>query len=140
MGRHHVVCCGDEAASHQCGLLNHLDSFCGGMFKFNAKFDADSLLYSLSHFEWDSLTIHMLTQEYLLPPLTITVKLSLFTLHIPVHSPWLPGYIDVAQTILLILTMAGIFLDRPCKCSRSFFICLILKVLNKEIECTKFIK
>ena len=34
--------------------------------------------------------------------------------HIPVHSPWLPGYIDVVQTVLIILTMAGLFLDRPC--------------------------
>ena len=32
---------------------------------------------------------------------------------IPVHSPWLPGYINVAQTILVILTMAGLFLGRP---------------------------
>ena len=30
---------------------------------------------------------------------------------IPVHSPWLPGNINVAQTILIILTMAGLFLD-----------------------------
>ena len=34
-------------------------------------------------------------------------------MHIPVHSPWLPGYIDVVQTILIILMMAGLFLDRP---------------------------
>ena len=27
----------------------------------------------------------------------------------PVHSSWLPGYIDVTQTILIILTMAGFF-------------------------------
>ena len=33
---------------------------------------------------------------------------------IPVHSPWLPGYMDVTQTVLVILTMAGLFLDRPC--------------------------
>ena len=31
---------------------------------------------------------------------------------IPVHSPWLPGYMDVVQTILFMLTMAGLFLDR----------------------------
>ena len=31
---------------------------------------------------------------------------------IPVHSPWLPGYINVAQTILIILIMAGLFPDR----------------------------
>ena len=30
---------------------------------------------------------------------------------IPVHSPWLPGYTNVVQ-ITLILTMAGLFLDR----------------------------
>ena len=28
---------------------------------------------------------------------------------IPVHSPWLPGYIDVAQTVLIRLTTAGHF-------------------------------
>ena len=27
---------------------------------------------------------------------------------IPVHSPWLPGYIDVTQTTLVILTMVGL--------------------------------
>ena len=33
---------------------------------------------------------------------------------IPVLSPWLSGYIDVVQTLLVILTMTGPFLDRPC--------------------------
>ena len=32
---------------------------------------------------------------------------------VPVHSPWLPGDTDVGQTILVILTMAGLFPDRP---------------------------
>ena len=35
-------------------------------------------------------------------------------MHIPVLCPWLPGYISVKQTTLVILTMAGLFLDRPC--------------------------
>ena len=77
----------DGAAYHQvahsCGLLNHLNGFCRGMFNFNAKFDADSLLYLLSHFEWDIHTVHVLTQWQLLPPLSSTVKSSLFT---HVHS------------------------------------------------------
>ena len=34
-------------------------------------------------------------------------------MHIPVHSLWLPGYIDVTEIILVILTMAGLFLDKP---------------------------
>ena len=33
--------------------------------------------------------------------------------HIPDHSPWLPGYINVVQTVLIILTMAGLFPGRP---------------------------
>ena len=51
----------------------------GGMFRLNAKFDADLLLYLLSHFECNSYTVHMLTQWRLSPPLTSTVKSSLFT-------------------------------------------------------------
>ena len=34
-------------------------------------------------------------------------------IHIPVHSPWLPGYINITQTIVVILTVAGLFPDRP---------------------------
>ena len=79
---------------------------------FKPKSDADLLLYSLSHFECDGHTVHMLTQQHLLPPLTSTVKLSLFT---HVHSrplSWVPGYIDAMQTVLIILTVVGFFQDR----------------------------
>ena len=34
-------------------------------------------------------------------------------MRVPVHSPWLPGHIDVTQTILITLTMAALFPDRP---------------------------
>ena len=36
--------------THSCSLLNHPNSFRGGMFKLNTKCDADSLLYLLTHF------------------------------------------------------------------------------------------
>ena len=49
------------------------------MFKFSAKFDANQLLYSLSHFEYTDHIVHVFTQWRLPPPLTSTVKLSLFT-------------------------------------------------------------
>ena len=65
--------------AHSCSLLKHPNSLCGGIFTLNTKFDADSLLYSLSNFESDGHTVHMLTQRRLLPPLTSTVKSSLFT-------------------------------------------------------------
>ena len=54
-------------------------------------------------------TVHMLTQWRLPTPTKTTVKLSFSRIHIPVHFPWLPGYINVMQTILVILTMAGFF-------------------------------
>ena len=65
--------------AHSCCILNHPNNFHKEMFKRNAKFDADLLLYLLSHFECDSHTVHMLTQWCLPPPLTSTVKSLLFT-------------------------------------------------------------
>ena len=77
---HEQAHCCDEAANHQLpiaiDLLNHPNSSHRGIFKLNAKSDADLLLYL--HFECDSHTVHMLTQGGLLPPLTNTVKSSLF--------------------------------------------------------------
>ena len=35
---------------------------------------------------------------------------------IPVHSPQLPGYIDVTQTILIILTLGGLCISSLCNC------------------------
>ena len=83
----------------------------------------------LAHFECDCHTVHMLTQWHLPPPMTSTVKPPLF-IHthpsIPVHSPWLPGYINIPETILIMLTMAGLFLDTP----HMLFLPLILELLN----------
>ena len=79
------------------------------MFKLNAEFDADSLLYLISHFECDSHTVHMLAQPHLLPPLTSTVKLSLF-----LHEHSSPFSLEsVMEIVFIILTMAGLVPDRP---------------------------
>ena len=75
------------------------------MFKPNAKFVSDSLLCPLSHFVWVGYTVHMLTQWHLPPPLTSTVKSSLF-MH--AHSSPLS-----MAAILIILTTTGLFSDRP---------------------------
>ena len=48
--RERAYCHGDDQFAHNCGLLNHLNSFHGRILKLNAKFDADFLLYWLSHF------------------------------------------------------------------------------------------
>ena len=102
---------------HPWKALNHPNSFREGMLKLNAKSDANPLLYSLSHFEYDGHTVHMLTQWRLPPSLTRTIESSLFLRR--VHCPWLQGYIDDVQTIFIILIMAGFF---PREISYSSFI------------------
>ena len=95
-------------AAHSCGLLNHPNSFRGGMFKLHTKFDTYLLLYLLSHFECDGHTVHMLTHWCLLSPLTsIQWSHHYSRMPIPVHSLCLPGYTDVLQTILVILINSG---------------------------------
>ena len=50
----------------------------------------------------------MLTQWHTLPPWASTMnEVIVYTC----ASPWLPGYIDVVQTILVILTMVDFFPD-----------------------------
>ena len=81
------------------------------MFKLNTKFDADSLPYPLSHFEWNGHRVYMLTQRHLLPPLTSIVKSSLFT-HVTSSPFSLAASLHRCCTnILVILKMAGLFLD-----------------------------
>ena len=98
--------------AHSCGLLNHLNSFHRRMFKLNTKSDADLLLYCLSHVECDSHTVHMLNGVYC-PYWLVQWSHHCSCMCIPVHSPWLPGYIDISQTVFIMLTMAGHFPDRP---------------------------
>ena len=78
-----------------CPLLRpseHLNSFWGRVFKLNAKFDADSLLYLLSHFECDSHTCSLNSIYH--PHWPVQWSHHCSCMCILVHSPWLPGYID----------------------------------------------
>ena len=70
---HTFTCASLIASSLKCFWIHR------GMFKLNAKFDADFLPSSLSHFEWEDHTVHMLIQWHQSPQITSTVKLSLFT-------------------------------------------------------------
>ena len=93
-------------------LLKHLNSFCRGMLTLNAKFDADLLLYSVILGVMATQCTCSLNGVHH-PHWLVQCSHHCSHMHIPVHSPWLPGYIDVAQTVLVILTMAGLFPDRP---------------------------
>ena len=88
------------------------NSFHEGMFKLNAKFDADSLLYLLTHFECNSHTVHRLTQQVYHPHWLVQWSHHCSPTYIPVYTPWLPIYIKVAQTVLVILTMVVLFRGR----------------------------
>ena len=120
--------------AHSCGLLNLLNSFCRGMFKLNAKFDVDSLLYSLSHFVWHGHTVHMFIQLCLLPPLTRIVKWLLLMhahsilLYLAARLHWCGAsfsqYINSGWT----------FSDRPCPIFTTvIFRCDFYHILNFHI-------
>ena len=87
--------------AHRCGLLNHPNSFHRGMLSLNIKLDADSLLYSLSQFDWDGNAVHNSISLNSIYHRHRLVQWSHQCSHkcIPVFSSWLPGYIDVVQTV-----------------------------------------
>ena len=99
--------------AHSCGLLNHLNSFCGGMF---------ILMQNLMqiHCSPCSVILNEMATQY---TCSLRRRHHLQWLaqwrhhcsctHIPVHLPWLPVYIDVMQIILIILTIAGLFMYIP---------------------------
>ena len=110
---HEQVHCHEEAASYELPELQPFESssFPRGIFNLNTPFDADLLLYSLilnATATQDTCSLSGVYHPHWL------VQWSHHRSHIciPVHSPWLPGYINVLQTILVILTMAGLFPDR----------------------------
>ena len=57
-----------------------------------------------------------------LPPRLVQWSGHCSHMHIPAPSPGLPGYMDVPQTILIILTVVGLFPDRP----QYIYLCLCL--------------
>ena len=113
---HERARCGDEAANHHLPMaaafwMNHQNSFHRGMLKLNAK--SDRFIALLSH-------LNIMATQYTCSLNAVyhphwLVQWSHHCSHMctPVHSPWLPGYMDVVQTVLITLTMAGLFLDRP---------------------------
>ena len=113
-----VHCCG-EAASHQlphsCGLLNHPNI---------STEECSSLTQNLMqiHCSTHSVILNLAATQYTCslngvyhPHWLVQWSHHCSHMRIPVRSPWLPSYIDVLQTVLIILTMAGLFLDRPCR-------------------------
>ena len=108
---HFYLCCTHYIIPES--LQNHPNSFLRGMFQLNTKFDADSLLWRFTQSFWIRATQYTcsLTGIYH-PPGLVQWSRSCSHMHIPAHSPWLPGYIDVIKTVLVIITMVGLFPDK----------------------------
>ena len=97
-----------------CSLLNHLNSFVE---------ECSSLTQNLMQVRGStcSVTLNVTATQYTCslngfyhPHCLIQWSCHCSHMCIPIHTPWLPGFIEVVQTILVILTMAGLFPDRPC--------------------------
>ena len=134
--------------AHSCSLLIYLNSFHGEMFKLNsAILHADLLLYC-------SVILNTMATQYTCslngtycPHWLVQWSHHCSCMCIPVHSPWLPGYIDVEWPVLIILTIAGLFLDRPymfnflLKCSVLYHnrkgILLVIKQVDNWWKCFK---
>ena len=110
------ACCHDEAANLQLLISAAFWVIWVSMeewsWNVNGKSEADSLFYSI--------ILNVTATQYTCslddiyhPHWLVQWSCHCSHMHIPVHSPWLPGSIDVVQTILIILTMAQPFLDRP---------------------------
>ena len=106
---HEPACCHDEAANHQLPV-----AVAFWIIWLVSSEECSNLMQNLVqiHCSTHSVILNVTATQY-------TCSLNGFYClhcscrHILVHSPWLPGYIGVAQTILVVLTMVGPFLDRP---------------------------
>ena len=109
-----------STVTNSFSLLNHPNNFCGRMFKLNTKFDADLLLFYL--------ILNVIATQYTCslssvycPHWLVQWNHHCSCMCIPVHPPWLPCYIDVVQTVLAILMMLRLFLDRPHKSEFNYW-------------------
>ena len=82
--------------AHSCGLLNHLNSFHRGMFKLKATLVQ---IHCSNH----SVILNAWATQYTCslngvccPHWLVQWGCHYSLMHVPVHSPWLPGYISVS--------------------------------------------
>ena len=121
---HEQVCCFNEAASHQLPIAVAL-----WIIQIVSMEECSSLMQNLM---WICCSI----RSVMLNVTATQYASSLNGIHhphwlgqwshprsrmrIPVHSPWVSGYIDVMKTDVIRVIMAGLFLDRPCMCLEDY--------------------
>ena len=109
--------------AYSCGLLNQLNSF---------PEECSSLTQNLMQIccSTRSVILNVMATQYTCSLSGIyhphwLVQWSCHCSHmcIPVHSPWLPGYINVTQTVLVILTWLGFIWTDIIYISSGIWIC-----------------
>ena len=117
-------------APHSCGTLNHPNSFCRGIFNLTQNL---MLIPCCTH----SVILNVMATQYTCslspvyhPHWLVQWSCHCSHMHIPIHCPWLPGYMGVTQTILIISTMVELFLDRPHKFNQKMGLTFSLKDLS----------
>ena len=114
---HERVCCRDEAANHQLPI-----AVAFGIIQIVSMEQCSNLTQNMQQ-------IHCSTHSVILNAVVTQCTCSLNGIYhphwpvqwsrhcshmrMPAHSLWIPGYINVTQNVLIILTIAGLFLDRP---------------------------
>ena len=122
---HEWACCPDKAANHQFPT-----AVAFWIIQIVSTEDCSSFMQNLMQIRYStcSVILNVMATQYTCSLSGIYLPHSLVQwshhcshIHIPVHFPWLTGYIDVTQTVLVILTMARLFIDRPwyLLCSRA---------------------
>ena len=115
---HELACCHNEAANHQLPI-----AVAFWIIQIVSMKDCLSLMQNLMQICCSSclVILNVMSTQYTCslndiycPHWLVQWSCHCSRMCILVHSPWLPGYIDVTQTILIILTMVGLFPDRPC--------------------------
>ena len=113
---HELAHCSDEATNHQLSI-----DAAFWIIQIVSIEECSSFMQNLMQICWPtySVILNVMATQYTCSLngtycLHWLVQRSCHCSHvcIPVHSPWLPGYIDVRQNVV-ILTMAGLFPDRP---------------------------
>ena len=114
---HEQVLCCDEAANHQLPMALGFR-----IIQIVSMEECSSLMQNLMQIRWPphSVILNAMATQYTRsfsgvyrPHWLVQWSRHCSHMCIAVHSPWLLGYTDVVQTVLVILTVAGLFLDRP---------------------------
>ena len=115
---HELACCHDEAVNHQFPIAAAF-----WIIPIVSTEECSSLMQNLMQIccSTRSVILNVTATQYtcLLNDIYRPHWLVQWSHHcsltcVPVQPPWLPGYIDVKQTVPVILTMAGLFPGRPC--------------------------